>query len=424
VVSWRLVAGRLAWQEMEQLHDAQLYLYDPAVGSIQTIDAAHGLLCFDIDEEHIAWAGGGGWNEYYLYDLASGETEKVAEDSQQNGEFIVVKGSILAWTDRTGDQTTLVVCRLDTGEKKVVDEFGPFNPELQSDGRHVAWNRGEEDTGTEVRVYDAETGRTIDLGGTWPSIDDGRVAWLRFFPGQSGGEFVMVRDLASSLTTQLTNSRWGDQPPAVVGDHVVWARRNSDPSSSQGRGIFVATAPANPPRAAFADLAPDEQYRSAIEWLGEKGYDSGYPGAGGPEFRPGEQLRLNDFCVLLARVLSIEVADEAQASITFAHDGILGDADRGLDAQAPLSRAQAVSLLVRALDYAYPGSLVAPPSGYWVKPRFDDPVYGDDLTRAGWNSLLGGLAGYGLSGWNYAAPATRGEAAQLLWNTYGSYLQP
>ena len=64
---------------------------------------------------------------------------------------------------------------------------------------------------------------------------------------------------------------WGDQPPAVNGEHVVWARRNPDPGSSEGRGIFVATAPANPPAAAFADLAPDEQYRSAIEWLGEKG---------------------------------------------------------------------------------------------------------------------------------------------------------
>ena len=234
----------------------------------------------------------------------------------------------------------------------------------------------------------------------------------------------MVRDLASGLTTQLTNSRWGDQPPAVNGRHVVWARRNSDPQSSEGRGIFVATAPANPPAPAFADLAPDEEYRSAIEWLGEKGYDVGYPGTGGPEFRPREPLRLNDFCVLLARVLLIDVGDEAQASITFAQEGILGDAGRDLDAQAPLSRAQAVSLLVGALDYAYPGLLAAPPTGDWVKPRFDDPLYGDDLTRAGWNCLLGGLAGYSFSGWDYSALATRGEAAQLLWNAYGACLQP
>jgi hypothetical protein len=139
----------------------------------------------------------------------------------------------------------MVVYRLDTGEKKVVDEFGPFDPELQSDGRYVAWNRGEEDTGTAVWVYDTETGETVDLGGTWPSIDDGRVAWLRFLPSREGREVVMVRDLAGGPTTQLTDSRWSDQPPAVNGGHVVWARRNSDSRSSEGRGIFVATAPAS-----------------------------------------------------------------------------------------------------------------------------------------------------------------------------------
>jgi hypothetical protein len=425
VVSWRLVGGRLAWQEMGQLHTAELYLYDPAVGSVQTIDAAYGLLSFDIDEEHIAWAGGPGWNEYYLYDLATGETEKIAQDSQQNGESVIVKGHILAWTGRTGERTTMVVHRLDTGEELVVDEFGPFNPELQSNGRYVAWNRGEEDSGTAVWVYDTETGSTVDLGGTWPSIDKGRIAWLRWYSGR-GRDAVMVRDLESGLTTELTNSRWGDQPPVIDGEHVVWARRNSDPSSSEGRGVFLATAPADPPAPAFADLAPNGQFRSAIEWLGEKGYDSGYPGADGREFRPGGELGFNDFCVLVARVLPLEIADESRASATFVEMGLVGDADRDLGAEAPLSRAQAVSLLVRALDHAYPGLLSAAPGESSLQPRFDDPVYGDDLTRAGWNFLLEGLARFTFSGWewDYSAPATRAEAAQLLWNAYGAYLQP
>ena len=243
IVSWRLVDDRLAWEEAAQLHDSQLYLYDPAVGSVQTIDAAHGLLSFDMDNEHIVWAGGPDLNELSLYDLSSGETTKVVQDSQQNGESIVVRSNILTWTGRIGDRTTLVVYRLDTGEKKIVDEFGPFNPELQSDGRYVAWNRGEQDTGTEVWVYDTKTGKTVDLGGTWPSIEKGRIAWLGSSPRLAGQEVVMVRDLASGPTTQLTNSQWSDQPPVVNGGHVVWARRNPDTASSQGRGIFVATAP-------------------------------------------------------------------------------------------------------------------------------------------------------------------------------------
>ena len=46
----------------------------------------------------------------------------------------------------------------------------------------------------------------------------------------------------SSATDQLTNSQWSDQPPAVNGGHVVWARRNPSRTDTEGRGIFVATA--------------------------------------------------------------------------------------------------------------------------------------------------------------------------------------
>jgi hypothetical protein len=182
----------------------------------------------------------------------------------------------------------------------------------------------------------------------------------------------------------------------------------------------------------FADLAADERYRSAILWLGESGYDPGYPGTSGPEFRPADELRLNDFCVLLARVLSIEVADEAQASAAFVEKGIVADADRDLNAGAPpsraesLSRAQMVAVLVRALDYAHPGLLPPAPNGDWASAGFDDPKCGDYLTRAGWNYLLEGLAPRTESGWewDYSAPATRAEAAQILWNAAGAYLEP
>jgi hypothetical protein len=58
--SWRLTGGRLAWAEGIEPHGAQLHLYDPAVGSPQTIASAHGLLGFTMDDKHIAWTGGAG----------------------------------------------------------------------------------------------------------------------------------------------------------------------------------------------------------------------------------------------------------------------------------------------------------------------------------------------------------------------------
>jgi Tol biopolymer transport system component len=81
--SWRLTGGRLAWTEGTPIHAGRLYLYDPATDSRRTIGSADGLLSFAMDDTRIAWVGGASWNEIYLYDLATGETKKIADTSQQ-----------------------------------------------------------------------------------------------------------------------------------------------------------------------------------------------------------------------------------------------------------------------------------------------------------------------------------------------------
>jgi hypothetical protein len=252
---------------------------------------------------------------------------------------------------------------------------------------------------------------------------------------------VMVKDLASGLTTQLTNSPFVDQAPVTSGGYVVWARENSESDSSHVGGIFVATAPQTPPTPAFADIGPGQLYRTAIEWLGEQGYATGYAGTSGAMFEPQAPLARSEFCALMVRVLGITVRDvpvhfqdldttkpgnpyEAQVLATLAQDGILQGNRQGLLApRTPITRAQMVALLVRTLDYTHPG-LLPPVAGTWVQPRFLDPVFGVDVTRAGWDSLLDGLAGFSRFGWDIWAPASRGEAAQILWNTAGVYLQP
>jgi hypothetical protein len=248
VTSWRLTGGRLAWVEGIGLQQAQLYLYDPAVGSPQTIASAHGLVGFAMDNKHLAWVGGANGNEMCLYDLATGKTKKVTDASQHPGD-LVLRDDVLAWVERYGDLSKLFVCSVQTGETKELDEFGPFNPELQSDGRYLAWNRGEEATGTEVRVYDTKTGVVIELGDvtveedSWPALDAGRIAWTRAYR-QVGkamtNEVIMVRDLPDGPALQLTDSPWIDQPPSMSGDHIAWTR-DSSPDGVPSRAIFVAS---------------------------------------------------------------------------------------------------------------------------------------------------------------------------------------
>lgn len=64
----------------------------------------------------------------------------------------------------------------------------------------------------------------------------------------------MVKDLSTGLTTQLSDGPFVDHPPSLGGGHVVWARHNSVGGSSEGHGVFVATARQTTPSAKFSDL--------------------------------------------------------------------------------------------------------------------------------------------------------------------------
>jgi S-layer homology domain len=88
-----------------------------------------------------------------------------------------------------------------------------------------------------------------------------------------------------------------------------------------------------------------------------------------------------------------------------------------LDSFAPydyISRAQVVTMVVRALENLRPGTLDDPPPGYGTLGDFS-PDHAANMTKAEYGGLLAGLQGFG-SAWNPWQNPTRGEVAQLLWN--------
>ncbi len=95
--------------------------------------------------------------------------------------------------------------------------------------------------------------------------------------------------------------------------------------------------------------------------------------------------------------------------------GILKGVGAGrFDPYAALTRAQAASILVRALDELYPGLLTeeerqAPAAFYWEPPHLTD------LRRAYANDLLAGTVDW-LQRWDARVICSRGEAAQSTWN--------
>ncbi len=80
-----------------------------------------------------------------------------------------------------------------------------------------------------------------------------------------------------------------------------------------------------------------------------------------------------------------------------------------------ITRAQVVTMVVRALDKLKEGLLTSPPPQYVSSLGSFDTIHSPNMGKAEYNGLLAGLAGFG-SGWNPWQNASRGEIAQMLWN--------
>ena len=80
-----------------------------------------------------------------------------------------------------------------------------------------------------------------------------------------------------------------------------------------------------------------------------------------------------------------------------------------------VTRAQFVTMIVRALRTLSPSALAEPPAGFVSAVGTFSPTHDESMTIAEYNGLLAGLEGYGAA-WNPWAPATRGEVAQMLRN--------
>lgn len=81
---------------------------------------------------------------------------------------------------------------------------------------------------------------------------------------------------------------------------------------------------------------------------------------------------------------------------------------------APIARAQAVSLIVRALERYRPGVLKRPPRGF--SSSMASSVHSLDVRIAEYNGLMEGLERFG-SEWDPRIAVSRGEVAQMLWQT-------
>lgn len=204
---------------------------------------------------------------------------------------------------------------------------------------------------------------------------------------------------------------------------------------------LVAPQPVHSAPEDFVDVLLGHSYYVAVEGLYQAGVADGYPVAGGKEFRPGNPLWRAQFTKMILGALAVPVTENAWNDATppftdleadvaddlYPHDYVAEAAHRGItygtgptkfSPYVNISRAQLITMAARAARVMKPRALTDPPAGYAGSlPGFVSPDHAANLRLAEYSGLLAGLAGFG-PGWNPWHDASRGEAAQIMWNLY------
>ena len=178
----------------------------------------------------------------------------------------------------------------------------------------------------------------------------------------------------------------------------------------------------------FPDLSSASSYFAAVSTLAEAGAISGFPDG---QFGAERATTRAQFAKMAS--IALGVADEDTIETPFGDldeideylyphkfvaalysiGAVAGTSPNEFSPWRSVTRAQAITILVRALEALDPGALVVPADGSLSALGDIGPDHTRAMTIAEASGLLEGIDSYG-SSWNAWAPATRGEVAQIL----------
>jgi photosystem II stability/assembly factor-like uncharacterized protein len=297
----------------------------------------------------------------------------------------------------------------------------------------------------DVAFIDSSTGWAVGGGSnnwgehTILKTADGGVTWEQQFwkAGTTiGGVAPLDRDHAwvvdwfdSVLLTDDGGATWQEQHVVGAFNAVAFVDAVTGWVVGDG-GAIVETVPQMQATPSFADTASCP-YLLAVENLAAAGIAAGYDDG---TFRPDVPLLRAQFAKMICLALKLPVDESMVAPFSdlgpdylgtlYHHEYIAAAAANGIvngthpgifDPWDDVTRAQVVTMVVRALKKLEPLRLATPPVDFRGSYVPLDPTHGDNLRVAEFNHLLDGLVGIG-KGWNPWAKMTRGEIAQVLWN--------
>ena len=179
----------------------------------------------------------------------------------------------------------------------------------------------------------------------------------------------------------------------------------------------------------FPDVSPSHPYYTAIEDLAHDGIVNGAPGG---LFLPGGSVTRQQFAKMIVLGCGYPVSEDdvcpfkdvtKGGGATFHPDNYVAVcAARGItqgktatmfDPYGTITRAQVMTMVVRAAKDLKPLAVQEPPADWKGQLSTKDPTHGPNIARAEYNGLLTGID---LALFSVNGAATRGEIAQIIWN--------
>jgi hypothetical protein len=380
------------------------------------------------DDSPTIWRGEVAWvahepggEEIFIHDLVAGGGTRVT-DNGFDDRMPCLRDGYLTWIGfppGLNGETYLCETKTMTTQRLTNDDRLDSAPRI--DDRLVVW-RSLNHTGRAPRfdTYNIDSGiHSHYYAHSMPvfNLDRGWVAWAMTDRASGGFDYdVHLHRVGSATTTDLTSDSYEQGILTIDRGYVVLA--GDDGTDYE---IFLYEIPTGVLR------QPTNNTRDDLDPVVESGRVAWY-GSDGTDF----EIFVYDMATTYTTKITSNSANDInphlhRGRVTWqVHDGsdweiaFANGITRGITATAfgpylEVTRAQAVTMVVRAANRLFPGTLRLPPYGWeGYMNGFKDHDHSQNMQVAEFNELLDDLGDFD-SRWNPRQDATRGEVAAILY---------
>lgn len=332
--------NHLAWRGEDSNRQRRLYLYHIESGSLETVGTAGQP--FLLADDHVFWVEDG----YRLMTRpVDGDKPQVLFDEMQSQGHvypIAAENGTFIWKYGYPHVQLMATNTANGFSQPIVEVAFGSELHLETDGRYVVWSERDMNLPgvSWIRFYDLATGTYRDLTALphdnyGPCLDNGHIAWLGR-RDKNNKRPVLLYDIATGVTTDITNGRYPQEDPQMEwplvawksqdgiaifdaeadtmhsvagkdverfrlsGQRLCWSSGRIDASNPYGR-ILISSRDGE---VDFTDVSYNHPYAAAIFALAKRGIISGY---GDGTFRPDNPVLRQQFAKMIVKTLGCTV---------------------------------------------------------------------------------------------------------------------